>query len=1054
MKKNFITALKIFTAGIAVILISSCPSPITEALVAAVEDSFDPVITVTSPDYGSTYLSVVTITGQISDNAISQGDGKGSISALSFTAGSLNIYRGGIQINSEGQITKVPASGDVDISFDRDSGIFSFEVDSSLFRGPMQFEISATDMNSNSGTTTFLLYESGGPVVNLTSPGQPLYESGQVLHLEGTVGDSFASPDSIAELSSLEGTIPILGIYGTDIITLDIVGEYENPGSTITFHSDRLGGFDFVLTKATGVFTSDILIPGSVDSPINININVSDKNGHLSEVNKTLIQDTGEALMSLSKPTSADYYSPASTNALQISGFIDSGSNTVTSLTLDITSDNGAIPQQNIFSLYSPGTGSINGTVDLTSFNLSGNADCTIVASTSIGNPSDVSFLLHEDSSLPLVQNLNFSVGIDGNAYAHGGETANLSFTLSDSGSGIDTGSLNVSIGGQSVTATYNSGSGFYEAGYILPLQSAAAPLYDNSGIPFFVQVQDKAQNTGTVNQGDTAAITYYHKTPDTLSITLDNPINLNPRVADGEQIDISVPTTRNLASGAIDIIINGAPFNVALTDQGSAYEGSLAISSGTHSQGSVGYSFNYEDLAGNIGIFSSVSPLMYVDYTAPTLSSSAFTSTSGENWASDDTSDSLKVVFVLNDNIDGSALDDSNHSPMVTFTDSGSIPHNVTPVYSGSTWTALLPVTSGFTQGTVSAAVHVEDLAGNTNDIPFGNTITADTAGPDISIVDFGTDGISGTWAKKDEKIHLYFTLNDTVEGSLTGSTSELTAPAVTLTRAGGNTDIGSAAWSPLNHRWEITYTVPAGTYQGHVGYIINAVDTKGLVSEDSDAVLSYGTSTIVIDTIAPVFSVSSVDTDHHVSGFVGEEGVIVDFSMTEDNPGIPSVTFDGVTGSTVSAGGNTWQATHTVDFAQADGELTIAISFTDTAGNSGSASDTSLTVDKDGPVVTISSVSPSGSIVKGTPVTVVFSANDSVFGYVEDSSAIDVTFDSASVSFDNTAYNSGTHNWTVTYTPSAADPNGIVITVLAEDTFSNSGSAVNSDITEVTDS
>jgi len=248
--------------------------------------------------------------------------------------------------------------------------------------------------------------------------------------------------------------------------------------------------------------------------------------------------------------------------------------------------------------------------------------------------------------------------------------------------------------------------------------------------------------------------------------------------------------------------------------------------------------------------------------------------------------------------------------------------------------------------------------------------------------------------------------------------------------------------------------YTVPAGTYQGHVGYIINAVDTKGLVSEDPNAILPYGTSTIVIDTKDPVFSVSSVDTDHHVPGFVGEEGVTVDFTMTEDNPGTPSVTFDGVTGSTVSTGGNTWQATHTVSFALADGELTIELSFTDTAGNSGSASDTSLTVDKEGPAVTISSVSPSGSIVKDTQVTVVSSVNDGVFGYVEDSSVIDVTFDSAPVSFDDTAYNSVSHNWTVTYTPSAADADGIDITVTAEDSFGNSNNAVNSDITVVTGS
>jgi len=387
------------------------------------------------------------------------------------------------------------------------------------------------------------------------------------------------------------------------------------------------------------------------------------------------------------------------------------------------------------------------------------------------------------------------------------------------------------------------------------------------------------------------------------------------------------------------------------------------------------------------------------------------------------------------------------------------------------------------------------------------------------------------------------------------------LTAPTVTLTQAGGDTSLGSAVWQ--NNRWEITYTVPAGPYQGKVGYIISAVDTKGLASEDSDAILSYASSSVIIDTEDPVFPAVSVDTAHHVSGYVGEEEVTVDFTMTEANPAAPTVTFDGQTGSTVSTVGNGWQSALTVDFDDdADGILTIAISFTDPAGNSASASDPSLTslhfdkelpsissivlssdsgesgkvtdgntvtivfdasdnlgltasdlsvtttgaqsagavsnvsgdqwkasytvdeadnssgtitftvnaadpvgnpasltsgsltFDNQGPAVTISSVSPSGPIVKNTVVTVVFSVNDAVFGYVENSADIDVTFDSAPVSFDVTAYNSGTHNWTVTYTPTAADGDGINITVSAVDPFNNSGNAVNSDITEVTDS
>ena len=82
------------------VLILSCHQPLTERLIAAIEDDYSPVIIVDSPSSGDTYYSTIDITGHIIDDSLSTGDNKGLLRSLSFIASTDLDHKGKINIDS------------------------------------------------------------------------------------------------------------------------------------------------------------------------------------------------------------------------------------------------------------------------------------------------------------------------------------------------------------------------------------------------------------------------------------------------------------------------------------------------------------------------------------------------------------------------------------------------------------------------------------------------------------------------------------------------------------------------------------------------------------------------------------------------------------------------------------------------------------------------------------------------------------------------------------------------------------------------------------------
>jgi len=120
------------------LLFISCPNPIKESHFLQVKDSSDPVITIITPENGSSYASVVLVEGTVTDTAAEEGS-TGRIDSLTYEV--LATSRGG--------------------SVEAADGKFSFYFETSGLSGSITLELSAVDWNGNAGKASLTLVDAG-----------------------------------------------------------------------------------------------------------------------------------------------------------------------------------------------------------------------------------------------------------------------------------------------------------------------------------------------------------------------------------------------------------------------------------------------------------------------------------------------------------------------------------------------------------------------------------------------------------------------------------------------------------------------------------------------------------------------------------------------------------------------------------------------------------------------------------------------------------------------------------------------------------------------------
>jgi len=202
-KKRLFNIFKIVVIIFTVFIIASCPEPMTDDLLAEVEDTVGPIITITSPDPNSQYYLIAglnTITGTIVDYSNSEKTIGGDVVSASY----LDEFDGYIGL-------------DGDITLD-ENGNFTITFLKSDLDNPSTFTLilSATDWNGNTTPYEFVIWiDNAGPSTYL---------------------DGFQ--DGIYSYSSLTDNFTIPGYVDNDAIQL--VCELANQGSAVTIGGDTI----------------------------------------------------------------------------------------------------------------------------------------------------------------------------------------------------------------------------------------------------------------------------------------------------------------------------------------------------------------------------------------------------------------------------------------------------------------------------------------------------------------------------------------------------------------------------------------------------------------------------------------------------------------------------------------------------------------------------------------------------------------------------------------------------------------------------------------------
>ena len=209
------------TLGAASLLVLSlailgCAPPFLASELQVLTDLQAPSVQVTSPANGSTFQSIVTITGQIRDL-----DATGTIRASVAT-----------EFISEASysVRDTELAAVIEIGED---GIFSFSFPSASFDKKIAVDIVAVDTNGNSSSFTLeLVPDEAGPYLDVISPDDYTYYA-TLIELAGVVANTSAM-ESVSEVDTLE--YRVLGTSLSGPLSFDDAGAYNTiiDSSTLT----------------------------------------------------------------------------------------------------------------------------------------------------------------------------------------------------------------------------------------------------------------------------------------------------------------------------------------------------------------------------------------------------------------------------------------------------------------------------------------------------------------------------------------------------------------------------------------------------------------------------------------------------------------------------------------------------------------------------------------------------------------------------------------------------------------------------------------------------
>ncbi|MDO8649969.1 MAG: Ig-like domain-containing protein, partial [Candidatus Berkelbacteria bacterium] len=260
----------------------------------------------------------------------------------------------------------------------------------------------------------------------------------------------------------------------------------------------------------------------------------------------------------------------------------------------------------------------------------------------------------------------------------------------------------------------------------------------------------------------------------------------------------------------------------------------------------------------------------------------------------------------------------------------------------------------------------------------------------PTLSTVTIASNNSNTTLAKTGDTITLTIVASENLTST---PTVTITGDAVTTTGSGTN--------------WTATYTMVDGDTEDVVPFTINFSD----IATNAGTQVSTKTSgsDVTFDKTAPAVAITAPTADSRVNA----TKVI---TFTNDSNSTPTVAECSINNTdwVACTSGSTTLSALTGFNAWADGTFTLYLKDADTAGNTGTDSETGITKDSSAPTITVSSLTPSDNAVGISPASPTISA----------------TFDEAIVAGDSDVELRVDGGATVTATASFDDSNKLTIT------------------------
>ena len=385
----------------------------------------------------------------------------------------------------------------------------------------------------------------------------------------------------------------------------------------------------------------------------------------------------------------------------------------------------------------------------------------------------------------------------------------------------------------------------------------------------------------------------------------------------------------------------------------------------GSDTAGVVGYTIDFNDLAGNNNgavVTSGHATNVTFDKTAPTISNISIAS--NNTWLTNCCTPGPTTHAKAGHEITLSFSADNGEvlrTPVVVFeSDSQPVENRLgngsQVIYatsdSGVTWTAKYTTHGNDTAGTITYEIDFVDRAGNNNgtDITSGHPadVTFDKTAPALNSISIASDNVPNTLANTDDIVTL------TIASS---SSEKLQQPVIVFNSGSADltgTPVITYATADNGITWTAKYVPHASDTNGDVTSTINYKDLAG--NDGTQRTSETDSSAVEIDLVVPTVSVTSIASNNVTNGAqsptLAKAGDVITLTfVTNEKIHEPVVVFKSNSQPVVNRLGNgsqviytnasgdkkNWTAAYTTHASDHDGDVSYTINFEDLATNDG---------------------------------------------------------------------------------------------------------------------